>query len=91
MRYIYLLERRQLNENTNRYEFYDSEAYSSLKKLEFGLENSMECNKAFNVDVDGYKWSNVIKTVSYSTMGHLSETEQREMKLRMVLKKVELK
>ena len=91
MRYVYLLERRQLNDYTNRYEFYDTEAYGSLKKLEAGLDNSMECNKAFNIEFDDYKWSNVLRTVTYSTMGHLSETEQKEMRLRMVLKKIELR
>jgi hypothetical protein len=92
MRYVYLLERRQLSRTTNCFELYDTEAFSSLKKAKASLENSIECNKGFNIDRDisSYLEENLGR-VDYSSIGHGRDDERVEMRLRLIINKVELR
>jgi hypothetical protein len=92
MKYVYLLERRQLNSTTNRFELYDTDAFSSLKKAKDSVENSIECNKGYDIqrDDDSYLRDNG-GCVDYTSLGWGRDDERVEMRLRLVIIKKELR
>jgi hypothetical protein len=90
MRFIYLVERRQLNNTTNCFELYDTEAYSSLKKAKDAVENSIECNKGYDTSISTYLGENLGR-VDYTSLGWGRDDARVEMRLRLVITKKELR
>ena len=91
MKFVYLLERMEFNTTTDLYVYNGCDVYTSLKKVNAGLENSLECNKAYDIEIDDDKWDNAFKMVSFTTLGWGLDDARAEMKLRFVVRKVELK
>ena len=92
MKFVYLVERRQLSSTTNYFELYDTEIYSSLKKAKGAVENSIECNKGYNIDRDDstYLGENLGR-VDYTSLGWGRDDERVEMRLRLVIIKKEVR
>ena len=89
MKFVYLVEYRQLNKRTNMFELYRTEIYSSKAKANRNVDQSMEINKAYDIDEDktSYLGEN-IRRVDYST---IANSDNVEMRLRMVINKVEVR
>ena len=89
MKFVYLVEYRQLNKRTNMFELYRTEVYSSKAKANRNVDQSMEINKAYDIDEDktSYLGEN-IRRVDYST---IANSDNVEMRLRMVINKVEVR
>ena len=89
MKFVYLVEYRQLNKRTNMFELYRTEVYSSKAKANRNVDQSMEINKAYSIDEDktSYLGEN-IRRVDYST---IANSDNVEMRLRMVINKVEVR
>jgi hypothetical protein len=92
MRFIYLVEKRQLNNTTNCFELYDTEAFSSLKKAQAAVENSIECNKGFDInrDTTSYLEKNLGR-IDYTSLGWGRDDARVEMRLRLIINKKELR
>ncbi len=92
MKFIYLIEYRQLNSSTNCFELYNTDAFSSLKKARASVENSIECNKGFDIkrDTTSYLEENLGR-VDYSSIGSGYNHAKVEMRLRLIINKKELR
>ena len=93
MKFIYLVESRQLNKTTNQFDILCyTDAYSSLKKAKAGIENSIECNKGYDRydDTTSYLERNLGR-IDYTTLGYGRDDTRVEMRIRLIINKVELK
>ena len=88
MKFIYLVQYRQLNGATQRFELYRTEAYSSKVKAFDNVNNSMEVNKAYNIEEQVTVLDEVLRNVDYYTR---ENCDRVECKLRMIIEKVELR
>ena len=90
MKFVYLVEYRQLNKRTNQFELYRTEVYSSAQKALGCVDQSMDINKAYNIQDDPTYWldEKELQRVDYST---IANTDEVEMRLRMIVTKVELR
>ena len=90
MKFVYLVEYRQLDRKTNRFELYRTEAYSSAQKAINNVHQSMDINGAYNIEDNPtyYLNENELMHVDYST---IANTEKVHMRLRMIVTKVEVR
>jgi hypothetical protein len=89
MRYVYLVERGQLNKVENKFNFYDTEIFSSRAKAEKSAINSIDVNKGWDVvkdDMEGVFGD--YTQVDYKCFNCEGDTE---MTLRIVIRRKELK
>ena len=71
------------------FELYRTEVYSSKAKANRNVDQSMEINKAYDIDEDKTSYlSENIRRVDYST---IANSDNVEMRLRMVINKVEVR
>jgi len=87
MRKIWILQTGSHNTATDRFEFYDVEAFSSKKKLEASVINRMiDCNKGFNIEREEERYSDGFNSkyamITYKTIS----IDGIEMKVRYLLK-----
>lgn len=90
---VYLIETGQLSNLDNKYHFYDKEIFSSQKAVDFYLNNSLECNKATNVEIEEDKYcfhrgEKKRTMVSYECMS--VDEEPKLMKVRVIISKFEV-
>lgn len=85
--YVYLLEYRQFNPKTNRYEFYNIVPFSSKLKIEQTVKNTLEVNKATDIDEDAFIFGNYFKSITYSCLS----TDNNPMKMKLSLSKKKIK
>jgi len=49
-RYVYMVKTGSLDHSKNRYEFYNTEMFSSKVKALERCQNGLDCNKAYDID-----------------------------------------
>ena len=93
MKFVYVIEFRELSRTTNCFELHRTEIYSSKIKAQNSVENIMECNKAFNINEDttSYLGEKDIRRVNYSSLGWGRDDARVEMRLRLIINKLELR
>lgn len=90
MKFVYLVEYRQLDRKTNRFELYRTEVYSSAQKAINNVHQSMDINKAYNIEDNPsyYLNENELMNIDYST---IANSDNVEMRLRMIVTKTEVR
>ena len=84
---VYLVERGQLNLSENKFNFYDKEFFTSRKKAEESVAESIEINKGYSVAKAN--WLGRVDTTEWTY--NCKCTEGREVSLRITLTKYEVK
>tara|TARA_R110000803_G_scaffold210835_1_gene284215 strand:+ start:71525 stop:71791 length:267 start_codon:yes stop_codon:yes gene_type:complete len=87
MKFVYLLEFRQLMKKSNQFELYQTYAFSSLRKIESAVMNIIENNQGIITDNDYMKpFDDQIKIVEYKCLS----TDLNWIKMRLILVKKQI-
>jgi len=91
--FVYHLKRGNLNFKTNKFEFYDDEIYSSMKKVLKNVENMIDVNNGYNVTREDVDFgSNPYLEVTYNCMSApMEDGERRPMRIRYCIYKREVR
>lgn len=88
MKYVYILEKRQQN-NNGEFIVYNHEAFSSMKKAEAAIENIVDCNNGYNRSEGfNYKEIGLVRSLDYSSNAN---SEGVHMRLRLCILKLEVR
>jgi len=88
MRYVYILKVGSWDKATQSFNFYDVIPFSSKKGIRHGVKNMMEVNKAYDIENNYTHYlTDDYKMVTYKCLS----TDGKEMRVRYVLTKKELK
>jgi hypothetical protein len=87
MKFVYLLEYRQLNKLRTKYELYNTDVFSSKAKIESTVKNIIEVNKGYCVSDDNIIFGNCFKNITYTCLS----TDKKVMNMMLILTKKELK
>jgi hypothetical protein len=90
MKYVYLVEFRDLNRRTDRFELYRTEVYSSAQKALGCVTNVMDINGAYNIEDDPTYLldDKELQRIDYST---IANTDKVHMRMRMIVTKTEVR
>jgi hypothetical protein len=94
MKFVYVILKGDLNQRTNRFDFYNTQVFTSKAKAIASADNSILCNGGYNIEeeedlyYDKRKWN---KTYTYSCLSYAEKDEDKQdMRIRLVLSKVEI-
>jgi hypothetical protein len=92
-KYVYLVERGALNRTENTYQFYDIEAFTSHKKAEQSIADSIRINEGFDIVRQDPSFKSLPNLtyylVDYKTISY--DLNRRKVSLRIKVSKRKLK
>jgi hypothetical protein len=100
MKYVYLIEHRELDKSTQRFNITRTEVFTSLKKARASVDNSILCNKGYNVSMgyyfcrnknESFEHKDMQDVTDYTTLGWGYDDARVEMRLRLIINKKELR
>ena len=95
MKFVYVILKGDLNYRTNRFDFYNTQVFTSKAKASASADNSILCNGGYDIEdeedfaYDKRKWG---KTYTYNCLSYAEkEDDKQHMRIRLVLSKVEIR
>lgn len=90
MKYVYVVETSDLNRHTNRYSVYRMEVFSSLKKAQSEVAESIKVNKGYDIETTDFLGKNADE-VDYFVDYKCLNSDGKEMKVRYRVRKKEVR